>query len=279
MTLKDIIAKKKAAAVSSGGGGHDYSQDYLTFDIQTGGTLRFDSPNFKFVDYRINGSSWTQALGTFSETVSANDVVEIKATNSCYYDSSQSYSSFSGRDGATFSVSGNIMSLTSGDNFATATALTADSAFQRLFYGCTALLSAENLVLPATTLTNYCYLDMFSACDNMIRSPKELPATTLATGCYRDMFNGSYQMTTTPKLPAPTLTDYCYYEMFQGCSAILSIICLATDISAGSCVSDWLYLTTNSSSCTFYKAPAMTGWPRTTSGIPSRWTVVDYVSS
>ncbi len=276
--ITDLIAKKKAAAISGGGGGHDYSQDYLTFEIQTGGTLRFNSPNFKFVDYRINGSSWTQAMGTFYETVSANDVVEIKATNSCYYDSSQSYSSFSGTNGATFSVSGNIMSLTSGANFATATTLTADSAFQRLFYGCTALLSAENLVLPATTLTASCYKHMFYDCTSLVSPPKELPATTLAQECYSGMFYDCWSMTSTPILPAPTLVAGCYYEMFYVCGALLTVTCLATDISASMCTEDWVYYG-GSSSTTFYKAPSMTSWPRSYSGIPSNWTVVDYVAS
>ena len=48
---------------------------------------------------------------------------------------------------------------------------------------------------------------------------------------------------------------------------------IATDISASDCLKDWLKNV--ASSGTFTKATSMTTLPSGSSGIPSRWTVVD----
>ena len=47
------------------------------------------------------------------------------------------------------------------------------------------LVSAPSL--PATTLAEYCYYDMFQGCTGLTQAPS-LPATTLAVGCYSGMF-------------------------------------------------------------------------------------------
>jgi hypothetical protein len=60
--------------------------------------------------------------------------------------------------------------------------------------------------------------------------------------------------------------------MFNGCTNLNQIKCLATDKSANSCTSGWVYGV--SSTGTFVKHPNMT-WTTGVSGIPSGWTVVD----
>ena len=50
-----------------------------------------------------------------------------------------------------------------------------------MFSNCTSLTSAPSL--PATTLADYCYEDMFYGCTSLTTAPS-LPATTLATNCY-----------------------------------------------------------------------------------------------
>jgi hypothetical protein len=64
--------------------------------------------------------------------------------------------------------------------------------------------------------------------------------------------------------------------MFHGCELLQEITCLATDISANGCLTDWV--TKIPSTGTFYKDPSMTSWPTGTSGIPSGWTVLDYTA-
>lgn len=81
----------------------------------------------------------------------------------------------------------------------------------------TEILSAPEL--PATTLAEGCYSNMFMACYSLTTAPS-LPATTLAGGCYYEMFMACRSLTTLPQLPATTLTNYCYYYMFYSCDNI-----------------------------------------------------------
>ena len=141
-----------------------------------------------------------------------------------------------------------------------------------MFYQCTSLTTAPQL--PATTLTNGCYCQMFDGCSSLTTSP-ELPATTLVRECYYGMFYGCSSLTTAPELPATTLADWCYTDMFSGCTKLHHITCLATDISAYQCTFTWVnnVLITG----TFIKHPDMHNWPTGTSGIPSKWTVVNAI--
>ena len=97
------------------------------------------------------------------------------------------------------------MSLLYGDNFKGQTSLSGkDYAFRYLFSGCTNIVSAKNMSLPATTLAKYCYNTMFRDCTGLTTAP-ELPATTLADDCYENMFYGCTSLTTAPVLPATAL--------------------------------------------------------------------------
>ena len=132
-------------------------------------------------------------------------------------------------------IYGNIMSLVDEDGYATATELTADRAFESLFNGCTNLYShdTKKLVLPATTLTEYCYHYMFKGCTSLTVAP-ELPATTLDDDCYDSMFEGCEGLTVAPALPATTLADYCYYNMFYDCTSLTTAPALpATTLAYG----------------------------------------------
>lgn len=84
------------------------------------------------------------------------------------------------------------------------------------------------------------------------------------------MFQGCTSLTVAPELPATTLVNGCYQYMFSNCANLNYIKCLATDISAPTCLNGW----TNgvSSTGTFVKAAGVT-YPTGTSGIPSGWTV------
>ena len=173
----------------------------------------------------------------------------------------------------------------------------AANCYKQMFSGCTSITSAPTL--PATTLAEGCYYGMFNGCSGLTSTPSllvmtlapscyremfnyctgltsapTLPATTLAPGCYREMFSNCRSLTSSPDLPATTLVDECYYKMFYYCSKLKSIKCLATDISASKCTTNWLlYAASNG---TFYRPSSMDGkWQSGTSGIPSGWTTVD----
>jgi hypothetical protein len=71
-------------------------------------------------------------------------------------------------------------------------------------------------------------------------------------------------------LPATTLRKNCYYQMFSGCTNFNYIKCLATDIPAKNCTTNWLKSTAKKG--TFVKAEGVT-WTEGDSGIPNGWTI------
>ena len=149
----------------------------------------------------------------------------------------------------------------------------ASSCYYYMFGSCSSLTTAPEL--PATTLADSCYDGMFAYCTSLTQAP-ELPATTLATQCYFQMFRGCTSLTQAPELPATKLATQCYVRMFYGCSELNYIKMLATDISADSCLSDWVYEV--ASRGTFVKTRLMTTLPTGSSGIPSGWVVEDNIT-
>ena len=92
-----------------------------------------------------------------------------------------------------------------------------DTAYARMFDGCTSLVNAP--ALPAMSLSEYCYSGMFTNCTSLTEAPA-LRATALKFCCYSCMFQGCTALRSVPALPAYELADGCYYYMFSGCSAI-----------------------------------------------------------
>ena len=221
-----------------------------------------------------DGDTWTDytstADGTTIATLNMGQKVLIRGNNDTYY-VSDVYSCFTASK--QIDVNGNIMSLIYGDNFKEQYSFPSgtDYNFSNIFNSAP-IVSAKNLILPATTLANYCYQHMFRGCTGLTTAPI-LPATTLASGCYRNMFRGCTGLTTAPILPATTLASYCYGYMFNGCTSLNYIKCLATNISAFNCLTNWV--SNVASSGTFVKNANMESWTTGSSGIPDGWTVVN----
>ena len=144
----------------------------------------------------------------------------------------------------------------------------APGCYNGMFYNCSSLVEAPEL--PATVLKVECYKDMFANCSSLTKAP-ELPATDLAQKCYEYMFHGCGSLTKAPDLPATTLANSCYYRMFMGCQNLRYVKCLATDISATDCLTDWLDGTMLLG--TFITAENKPAYASGTSGIPSGWNV------
>ena len=194
--------------------------------------------------------------------------------------------------------------LTSASNITLSATSLSEACYYSMFEGCTRLTSAP--ALPATTLAKSCYYAMFKTCSALQVAPSlpagvssgslaescyqsmfegcssitaapELLATTLANNCYRNMMKSCTSLVTSSSspifLPAPTLSPGCYYGMFDGASLVNYVICLATDISAENCTSNWLRNV--SASGTFWKVFS-TGWTSGPSAIPTSWTAKDY---
>ena len=208
----------------------------------------YSTDKVNWTEFNVRNS--TQYYNTNFITLNKNQKVYLKTTSQFYKTgiintqdrSTYQYNYF----GATknFKVYGNIMSLCYGDNFINQTTLPWTYTFYYLFRNCTTLVDIYNLILPATTLTDYCYDSMFYGCTSLTSAP-ELPATTLVLNCYR--------------------------VMFYNCTLLNYVKCLATNISATNCTNNWL--NNVASTGTFVKAASMTGWTTGANGIPSGWTV------
>ena len=227
----------------------------ITVAFNNGITLSSD------ITYSVNGGA-EQTIsksteGAYDITVKKGDVVQLYSTNTALS------SGVTGARGLTRAVAdgakyvnikpsmnteiyGNLMSLLKGkSNFASATAIEANYAFYGLFAG------ADKLV------------------NNIIRHP-ELPATTLKEGCYEDMFYGCKGITRAPDLPAGVLTKNCYKEMFADCSKLSYVKCLAGDISPEGCTKDWL-TNAGSEASSNKKVASAIKLPSGNDGLPSGW--------
>ena len=307
------------AGIPEGWTVEDYFDPYstpLTFEAIETGTINIDNPNTLTIEYNKNGGAWTSvSTNPINITVDANDVVQFRGNNTCYWASGGSGELVT-RFTATNNVYvyGNVMSLIDKTDFATNMTLTEEFALSYLFTAPGADIysfysnnttikshASKDLVLPATTLTGTCYGYLFAGCQGLTRAP-QLPATTLDMGCYHQMFADCSGLTVAPVLPATTLTDMCYssmffnctglteapelpaatlaegcyYGMFDGCTNLNYVKCLATDISATNCTENWL--SGVAATGTFVKALDMTDWTENSvNGIPTGWIVCDKV--
>lgn len=272
-----------------------YKNMPFTIEALGSGTLSWNLPQGDSISYSKNEGDWTTFDNTTSISVVEGDKIKFKGeiTNvGNYLELPISLT------GSNFNATGNIMSISNGDNFINVVSIPRSHQFYGLFKNST-IISAKHLILPAQTLTNFCYGNMFEGCSGLIAAPEFLPATTMFAGCYQAMFRGCTSLTTAPDLPATTLQAYCYrlmfkncsslttapelpatilqascYEdMFQGCSNLNYIKCLATSISSSYCTAAWVEYV--SSTGTFVKNPSMTSWTTGIGGIPTGWTVVD----
>ena len=212
----------------------------LTFEAKADGftvslsTSLTDEPSLQ---YSIDGGDWTDyVFPSETPSVSTGHTISFRAktTNGAFAD--EYYNTTSFECSKACYIYGNIMSLLSKDDFATATSVPA-YAFQQLFNGNTNISNhpTKALALPATTLATSCYEGMFMMCSGLTTAPN-LPATTLAASCYNNMFYYCSARTTAPNLPATTLAEHCYDNMFSGCTGLVNAPEIsATTLAASGC--------------------------------------------
>lgn len=269
--------------------------------ISNSTTIKF---NYDGIQYsRDYGETWTAYTGQFA--LDAEEVACIKGSRSNYKNAgTDEWETPSNKPIFEASkkcyISGNIMSLVADAEHLS------ESAFQGAFSkGSNNQVTYIDinpdfpLILPVKTLANKCYMQMFRNCTSLQCAPQfrvegtayrccynmfrqctnltdisgiELPAMELSQDCYRELLRQCSNLKTSPVLPAKTLVQECYRQMFSA-SGITTIVCLATNISATNCLSEWVSGLPGKG--TFYKAPGV-NYPRNNNGIPSGWTVVEY---
>ena len=154
------------------------------------------------------------------------------------------------------------------------------SRFSYMFRGCTSLTGVPADYLPTlvqgvetgSRLPPSCFEGMFYGCTNLKKVP-DLPYPVLGGSCYKAMFQGCTSLTEAPELPATVLTDSCYNSMFSDCTGLSAITCLARDISASGCTTNWVKNVAQSG--VFTKNHNMSDWTIGNNGIPTNWVVAD----
>ena len=198
----------------------------ITVTFNNGVVLKSD------IHYTVNGRAEQTIAkdteGAFDISVKEGDKVQFYSTNAALagdavsaarggtraVDTSAKYINI--KPSMKTEIYGNVMSLVKGkDDFKTADKIEGNDAFYGLFAGAEKLVNSTERLLV-------------------------LPATTLTEGCYQDMFNGCKGIEKAPELPAPKLEKNCYQEMFYDCSKLNHVKCLATDITAENSTKDWL---------------------------------------
>lgn len=275
------------------------SEQYLTFIPLENSTFKITNnfDNSETILYSLDeGLNWnTLKLNTSTPIITSGNKILWKGRLSYNNDGIGQFSST-----GQFNVKGNVMSLLYGDDYIDKTEFTDSTPGHQpfhLLFASTDVVDASKLVLPATTLTDFCYSNMFVNCKSLVKAPRILPATTLANSCYYAMFSGCRNLTTAPELPATELADYCYQAMFDTCKSLVN----APDLPATELVNGcyelmfrlcWnlnyikaMFTTTPSdtythgwvggvaSTGTFVKNKDATWDVTGTNGIPSGWTV------
>ena len=227
------------------------------------------SPSAITLNYSKNGGAWTAY--TVGDTISLDqgETLALSGANDHFskYRETDDYYHFNLT--GSIAASGNIMSLMNFSNTCT------DHCFVRLFQYCTSLVDASQLTLPATTLADWCYVEMFGDCSNLSAGPQTLPAATLAEWCYASMFWQCTSLVSSPYIASEPTADSCYANLFYGCSNLTSISVGFTSWGSNACV---YWVGNVAENGTFY-CPSALGTNETIGRgpyyCPENWTVVN----
>ena len=297
--------------ISSWGGNASYNVEYienidytkipLTFNVVSAGKINFlgGGQYVREVEYKVNDGEWTvgyftpstASTGWTSINVNAGDLIQLRGNNASYADSVTNGCKFTST--ARYNAYGNIMSLINSTSFSGLTSV-GTLAFAMLF-STDGVVSAENLMLPATTLGQSCYYQMFQNCSTLTVAP-QLPATIMANGCYGSMFYSCSSLTTAPDISHITTLEYgccdkmfrssgiqsivvspatpisyCYNSMFYNCTSLAYIKCLTTSPNTSH---TWDWVRGVAANGTFVKKQGVT-WESGNNGIPTGWTVLE----
>ena len=223
------------------------------------------------IHYTVNGGAEQTIVkdtkGAYDIELKKGDVVQLYSINTSLGGSAVAGARGGTRavdDGAKYinirpsmktEIFGNVMSLLKGkDNLESATTIEANNAFYGLFAGADKLVNNDERLLV-------------------------LPATTLTEGCYQDMFNGCKGIEKAPELPAPKLEKNCYQEMFYDCAKLNHVKCLATDIKAENSTKDWLGKAGTEATGTKVLETLVDMTPNSDDGVPTSWTAAIVVTS
>ena len=242
VSVSGIYVADWTGGTITGGKTEECPTPYITFTAEGAQTFKMTTTGtyeIKGLEYSVNNGDWaTVKAGTEVPFGGTNGDLRLRGINpNGTANGSTRYSTITFTD-PTVDVAciGDIRTLQDWRNYNIVE--TQNARFCFLFLHCSVLTSAPEL--PATTLADYCYRDMFSGCTNLTSAPV-LPATTLVNNCYQAMFCGCTSLESAPKLPATTLADNCYYDMFYDCTSLTAAPKLPVTTLASRCYYEMFY--------------------------------------
>ena len=198
----------------------------LTFEILENGSLYFNNLNGRTVQYSKNAGDWnTVENGTLE--VEEGDEIQLKGNITSGSPSTKISAS------ARFIAKGNLASLVFGDDFKDS-CLSTFKNLQYLFEGCTAITSAEKMIIPSCS-AYYVFSCLFKDCTNLVYPPEIVGDNSFTGSAFYSMFLNCTSLIKAPKLPSKKVYSSAYYQMFRGCTSLIDAPDLpATEIS-GQC--------------------------------------------
>ena len=203
-----------------------YKYQPLTFEIESAGTINFLHNRTALGDvgdltiqYKIGNGNWTNftsSTGGTSINVGRGNKVQFRGDNAKYGALPLSYNTFSGST-AVFKAYGNVLSLVNSTSYPQLNSLDEQYMFNRLFAG-TKMTTAENLVMDVDSVAMHACSSMFEGCTALTKS-FEMPAATLTNSCYNEMFKGCSSLNHI-RCYATDISAYnCTYNWVSGVSA------------------------------------------------------------
>lgn len=170
------------------------------------------------IEYSLDKVTWTALpKATATPTVRSGEKIYFRASGITPSNTGMGTFSTTGK----CNVGGNIMSMQDGANFLNSVAISGNARFCNLFKDAANIQDASKLVLPAGSLTESCYMNMFRNCTGLVRGPIVLPALSVIKQCYCQMFDGCTNLVSGPKmLPATDMAFACYANMYRNCASL-----------------------------------------------------------
>ncbi len=247
----------------------DYSTQYLTLDIVSGGTLQFGSKyssnyetnnEYSTIMFSLNGGDWqfTRPVSGYTHysaiTVQSGDTVLLMNNYNSrkdWNDQKHYYAPTLYQSTALFNVRGNAMSLIYGTDFRSApTGLTTSTtyAFASLFEE-TGVVDARNMVLPTGYYPKYAMFLTFKNSTHLTASPVIAPDSISSTD-----------------------TADVFAHTFYGCTSLSDIVYLYDTNYTTVSYARWVY---NVSPTGTFTKKSSSRFASGENGIPSGWTVIN----
>jgi hypothetical protein len=138
------------------------------------------------MEYSNDGSTWNTVTSGQGCPCNAQGKVYLRgkfAGNTLYKGSAKADNAWA-IEGGKWKISGNLNSLLDYENPPTQLE---KWGFASMFMSVQSLIDASGLILPATTLGQYSYFNLFNGCTYLTKAP-EFPPATLGTQSYSQMF-------------------------------------------------------------------------------------------